>query len=42
MRFAPTALAALDENGVLDDLVRRQLARFYRSPEALAVLSTAI
>ena len=42
MRFAPTALAALDENGVLDDLVRRQLARFYRSPEALAVLSTVI
>lgn len=41
MRFAPTAIETLDESGLLDELVRRQLARFYHSPEALAVLSAA-
>ncbi len=41
MRFGPSALEALDEAGLLEQIVRRQLARFYESPEALAVLSTA-
>lgn len=39
MRFAPDALAALDEAGVLAATLRRQLARFYESDEAHAILA---
>ncbi len=38
MRFAPRAIAALDEAGELETLVRRRLAAFYESAEARAVL----
>lgn len=38
MRFAPRAIAALDEAGVLEALVRRRLAAFYDSAEARALL----
>lgn len=38
LRFAPPAIAALRDSGVLDDLVRRQLAGFYESPEARTIL----
>ncbi len=37
LRFAPDAIAALDEAGVLGDMIRRQLARFYESDEANAI-----
>lgn len=40
MRFAPDALAALDEKGVLADAIRRQLQRFYDSPQAREILAT--
>jgi hypothetical protein len=39
MRFAPRAIEALAATGILDDLVRRRLAAFYRSPEARGVLA---
>ena len=39
VRFGPPALAALTETGELSAFVRRQLARFYDSPEAQAALS---
>lgn len=39
MRFAPRAIDALDDAGLLDDVVRRQLARFYDSPAARAILA---
>lgn len=38
MRFAPGAIATLDEQGMLADTLRRQLARFYESAEARAIL----
>ncbi|MGN6607245.1 MAG: hypothetical protein ACTHMS_09595 [Jatrophihabitans sp.] len=38
MRFAPMAIEALHEAGVLGDLVRRRLLSFYASPEATAIL----
>lgn len=41
MRFAPPAIEALAESGLLDDLVRRQLARFYDSAAARAILGDA-
>ncbi|HEY2296862.1 MAG TPA: hypothetical protein VGH43_03975 [Jatrophihabitans sp.] len=37
LRFAPGAIEALDEAGLLADLIRRQFARFYGSEEARAV-----
>lgn len=39
MRFAPQAIAALDDAGVLADVVRRQVAGFYESPAAREVLA---
>ena len=39
VRFGPPAIDALAESGLLAEFVRRQLARFYESPQALAVLS---
>ena len=39
MRFAPDAIAAMDDAGVLADTLRRQLARFYDSDEARAILA---
>jgi hypothetical protein len=39
MRFAPTAIAALDDAGMLADTLRRQFARFYDSDEARAILA---
>jgi hypothetical protein len=39
MRFAPQAIAALDEAGVLADVIRRQLAGFYESGAAREVLA---
>jgi hypothetical protein len=39
LRFAPPAIDALAAAGLLDDLVRRQLARFYDSPAARAILA---
>ncbi|SHH64210.1 hypothetical protein SAMN05443575_4247 [Jatrophihabitans endophyticus] len=41
MRFAPRAVRALDEAGELENLVRRQLAPFYESDEARALLAEA-
>lgn len=38
LRFAPPAIEALAESGLLEEFVRRQLARFYESPQALAVI----
>jgi hypothetical protein len=38
LRFAPPAIDALAAEGVLDDLLRRQFARFYDSEQAQAVL----
>jgi hypothetical protein len=38
LRFAPRVIDALDEAGLLADLVRRQLSGFYASPEARAIL----
>jgi len=40
LRFAPPAIEALAERGILDDLVRRRLASFYSSPAAQAILSS--
>jgi hypothetical protein len=39
MRFAPPILSMLAERGLLRDLVRGQLASFYESPAARAVLA---
>ena len=39
LRFGPRALTALAANGDLEAFVRRQLTRFYDSPEAQAALS---
>jgi hypothetical protein len=39
LRFAPAAIEALHAEGLLAELVRRQLAGFYASPEALAILA---
>jgi hypothetical protein len=39
MRFAPPAIEVLANSGLLDDVVRRQLARFYDSPGARAILA---
>lgn len=38
LRFAPTVIDALAAEGLLEDLVRRQLSRFYDSEQARAVL----
>lgn len=37
-RIAPDVIAALDESGALERLLRNQLTPFYASPEALALL----
>ena len=39
MRFAPPAIAALDDAGLLAETLRRQFARFYESDEARAILA---
>lgn len=39
MRFAPQVIGVLDDAGILDDLIRRQLAGFYRSPVARELLA---
>lgn len=39
LRFAPGAIAALDDAGVLAETLRRQLARFYESDDARAILA---
>ena len=41
LRFAPAAIVALDEAGLLADLLRRQLTRFYHSDDARALLLAA-
>lgn len=40
LRFAPPVIEELTRTGVLDDLIRRQLGRFYTSPEARAILDS--
>ncbi len=39
LRFAPQAIAALDDAGLLAELLRRRFGDFYRSPEARALLA---
>jgi hypothetical protein len=39
MRFAPDAISALDDAGVLAETLRRQFARFYESDEARVILA---
>jgi hypothetical protein len=39
MRFGPPVIDALEAAGLLEDLVRRQFAPFYDSPEARAILA---
>lgn len=38
LRFAPQAIEALHEAGLLEQILRRQLAAFYDSPQAQAIL----
>lgn len=42
IRFAPHAIAALDQTGDLNDLLRLQLEPFYRSANILQLLSDAL
>jgi hypothetical protein len=42
IRFAPPVIAALENSGDLDGLLRLQLAPFYSLPDTLALLSDAL
>lgn len=39
LRFAPRAIEALADTGLLEDMLRRQLTGFYASPEVAAILA---